>query len=107
MSTVSPPEQFLHVLQEQGGRAANGKLRERLGLSEQAYTELRDGLVAQGAIIKGRGQGGTVALADPTLRKAVQPDLLETAVRVREHRVRETLPVRPAATAPAGLWARA
>ena len=70
MTNAPPSEQFLRVLREQGGRAGNGKLRDLLGMSEPAYASLRDQLAAQGLIVKGRGQGGSVALAGD---KSVSP----------------------------------
>lgn len=77
MSSATPAEQFLRILREQGGRAGNGKLRDLLGMGEDAYAALRDQLAAQGAIVKGRGQGGSVALTDRTpAPPAPQPDLL-------------------------------
>lgn len=79
MSSATPAEQFLRILREQGGRAGNGKLRDLLGMSEDAYAALWDQLAAQGAIRKGRGQGGSVALAGETPVQAQaqpEPDLL-------------------------------
>ena len=63
MTNAPPSEQFLRVLREHDGQAGNGQLRDLLGMSDQAYAELRDQLAAQGLIVKGRGRGGSVALA--------------------------------------------
>jgi hypothetical protein len=56
-------ERFLAVLQELGGSAGNGKLREALGWQEETYWQVRDTLVAEGAVNAGRGRGGSVAIA--------------------------------------------
>jgi type I restriction enzyme M protein len=62
---VQPPsrEEFLAALQELGGSAGNGRMLEKLACGEGAYAEVRDALVAAGELIKGRGRGGSVALA--------------------------------------------
>jgi len=56
-------ERFLEVLKELGGSAGNGRLREALGWQEDTYDRARDGLLEEGLIAKGRGRGGSVALA--------------------------------------------
>jgi type I restriction enzyme M protein len=56
-------ERFLEVLKELGGSAGNGRLREALGWQEDTYDRARDALLEEGLIAKGRGRGGSVALA--------------------------------------------
>lgn len=57
-------ERFLEVLKELGGSAGNGHLRNELGWQEETYERARDALVESGLIFKGRGRGGSVALAE-------------------------------------------
>ena len=56
-------ERFLEVLKELGGSAGNGRLRDELGWQEETYERAGDALVETGLITKGRGRGGSVALA--------------------------------------------
>ncbi|MGE4420962.1 MAG: type I restriction-modification system subunit M [Pseudodesulfovibrio sp.] len=62
---------FIKALSELGGKAGNIKLREALGWSEEAYDAVRDELLANGTIQKGRGRGGSVAMAEPGLATSV------------------------------------
>lgn len=68
-----------------GSSIGNQSLLERLKnqfeqLTEEAYLEARDALIAQGVLLKGRGRGGSVmraeaqeqSLAEQALRKARQ-----------------------------------
>lgn len=52
--------QFLKALGELGGKAGNIKLREALGWAEDEYDVVRDALLEEGSIQKGRGRGGSV-----------------------------------------------
>jgi type I restriction enzyme M protein len=54
---------FLAALQGLGGSAGNVRLREVLGWDEAAYVATKDALIADGAVIPGRGRGGSVMLA--------------------------------------------
>ncbi|WP_243438170.1 type I restriction-modification system subunit M [Fundidesulfovibrio soli] len=56
-------EQFIKALSDMGGSAGNIRLREELHWPEAIYDQVRDALVADGRINKGRGRGGSVALA--------------------------------------------
>jgi type I restriction enzyme M protein len=58
-------DKFLAVLNELGGSAGNGRLREALEWSEEVYNATKDALVEEGVITLGRGRGGSVALASP------------------------------------------
>lgn len=55
--------EFLEALRTEGGSAANGTLRERLGWDENEYRGVKDALLADGIIVSGRGRGGSVRLA--------------------------------------------
>lgn len=63
-------ERFLEVLKELGGSAGNGRLRDELGWQEETYERARDALVETGLITKGRGRGGSVALAESARPRA-------------------------------------
>ncbi|AVT77914.1 type I restriction-modification system, DNA-methyltransferase subunit M [Rhodopseudomonas palustris] len=63
MASQARKEKFLAVLAELGGSAGNGRLRDALQWQETTYDAVKDELVAEGAILPGRGRGGSVALA--------------------------------------------
>lgn len=63
MASQEQHDKFLQALADLGGSAGNIRLREALNWTETAYDEVRDELLAAGLIIKGRGRGGSVALA--------------------------------------------
>jgi type I restriction enzyme M protein len=50
----------MKALDELGGKAGNIKLREALGWAEDEYDVVRDALLEEGSIQKGRGRGGSV-----------------------------------------------
>ncbi|MCO6418611.1 hypothetical protein JYK14_20970 [Siccirubricoccus sp. KC 17139] len=54
---------FLALLEEMGGSAGNGALREALGWQETTYDRVKEALVEAGRI--GRGRGGSVHLVAP------------------------------------------
>jgi type I restriction enzyme M protein len=54
---------LLETLRELGGSAGNARLQDELGWQEETYQRVRDDLVEQGAIIRGRGRGGSIHLA--------------------------------------------
>ena len=56
-------EKLLQTLTGLGGSAGNGRLLTELGWQEDTYVRLRDELVKEGLISRGRGRGGSVALA--------------------------------------------
>ena len=57
---------------ELGGSAGNGRLRETLQWIEATYNGVKDDLLAEGAIVLGRGRGGSVALADTDDEEATE-----------------------------------
>lgn len=57
-------ERFLEVLAELGGSAGNGKLQAELGWQDATYVRVQAALIEEGKIVKGRGRGGSVALAE-------------------------------------------
>lgn len=64
---MGPAEQrklFTEALRRLGGSAGNQRLREALAWDEGLYEEVRDDLVAEGRIAKGRGRGGSVSLIE-------------------------------------------
>nr|BAT29746.1 N-6 DNA methylase [Aureimonas sp. AU12] len=61
------------ALAELGGSAGNARLRETLQWDEAAYISVREALVAGGAIVPGRGRGGSVSLGS-TLSGATETD---------------------------------
>ena len=65
-------EFFILELQQRGGAAGNGALREALGWSDAAYDRVKQALLQAGQILPGRGRGGSVRLAEGV---AVTPDL--------------------------------
>ncbi|PTM75817.1 site-specific DNA-methyltransferase [Cereibacter johrii] len=57
-----------------GNRALIARLRENLpDLTDEDYHEVRDQMIAEGVLTKGRGQGGSVARANGDAPKAQQP----------------------------------
>ncbi len=80
MATNTGRERFLEALKKLGGSAGNIKLRELLGWSEAEYDDVRDVLLAEGAVQKGRGRGGSFSLTgDQGQRPQQQATLLEEA----------------------------
>ena len=72
-------ERFLEVLQDLGGSAGNGRLRDALGWQEETYWSVHAALIESETIAAGRGRGGSVALvgaAKPTA-PAVAPTSVE------------------------------
>ena len=56
-------DRFLEALTQLGGSAGNVRLRETLQWEEEAYAAVKNALVESGAILTGRGRGGSVLLA--------------------------------------------
>jgi hypothetical protein len=54
---------FTSALRGLDKSAGNGALRAALGWSEGRYWKVRDALIEANKIVKGRGCGGSVALA--------------------------------------------
>ncbi|MFG1350125.1 type I restriction-modification system subunit M [Xanthobacter autotrophicus] len=63
-------DKFTALLTELGGSAGNGRLREALGWAEDTYDVVKAELIDEGAILPGRGRGGSVRLADATETEA-------------------------------------
>lgn len=57
-------DRFVAVLKELDGSAGNGRLREALGWTEDTYDGVREALLADGVIQRGRGRGGSVSLTN-------------------------------------------
>lgn len=57
-------DRFVAVLKELDGSAGNGRLREALGWTEDTYDSVREALLADGLIQRGRGRGGSVSLTN-------------------------------------------
>ena len=65
-------ERFLTVLREFGGSAGNGRLQAELGWQDETYRRVRDGLVEDGLVLRGRGRGGSIALGGSTSQPAAK-----------------------------------
>ena len=97
--------QFLAALAKLGGSAGNGRLRETLRWDEAAYTSVQSALVTSGAIVPGRGRGGSVALANRTAA-APQPDLLDGPVEPTQPAAKPTPKRAASPAAPLGIEAQ-
>lgn len=56
-------DRFLEALTQLGGSAGNVRLREVLQWDEEVYAGVKNALIEAGAILTGRGRGGSVLLA--------------------------------------------
>lgn len=86
MAEQAQKDEFLAALTGLGGSAGNGKLRETLGWDDDAYDEVKQALIDDGAIVPGRGRGGSVAIsaegdAAPAAAQAAQVDRQVRAAR--------------------------
>ncbi len=63
-------DRFIAALLRLGGSAGNRRLQDELGWQDDTYDRVRDALVEDGAVVRGRGQGGSVSLADRHPRTA-------------------------------------
>ena len=66
-------ERFLATLGEFGGSAGNGRLLTELGWAQGTYDQVHAELLDEGLIVKGRGRGGSVALAAAEEAPAAAP----------------------------------
>ncbi|WP_425990607.1 type I restriction-modification system subunit M [Brevundimonas sp. TWP2-3-2] len=66
MTDSASTQAFIAALTELGGAAGNGRLREILSWDEATYAVVKVDLIAAGAIVPGRGRGGSVQLASGT-----------------------------------------
>lgn len=60
--TANRIKEFVACLQDVGGAAGNGRLRQALGWEEEFYWRVQGKLIEEGAIVPGRGRGGSVRL---------------------------------------------
>jgi type I restriction enzyme M protein len=67
-------KRFLDALGEQGGKASNHRLRETLGWQEDSYERVKAELLEEGAIVAGRGRGGSVGLPEGALLEWLRGD---------------------------------
>jgi type I restriction enzyme M protein len=65
-------DKFIAVLAELGGSAGNGRLRETLGWTGASYDAVKEDLIAEGAVVPGRGRGGSVSLSGTSKAAAVR-----------------------------------
>jgi type I restriction enzyme M protein len=72
MARQALKDKFIAMLAELGGSAGNGRLCDALQWVETTYTAVKDELVTEGAVIPGRGRGGSVSLADKSHTKTAQ-----------------------------------
>ena len=54
---------FISALRKLGASAGNGALRTALAWSDTRYWKVHETLVKAGRVVKGRGRGGSVAIA--------------------------------------------
>jgi type I restriction enzyme M protein len=73
MVRESLQERFLEALAGLGGSAGNGKLQAELGWQDATYGRVQSALLDDGLIVKGRGRGGSVALADHASQEPQEP----------------------------------
>ena len=74
MASAADCNALLSALKRLGGSAGNGRLREALAWPEDRYWAAQTTMLDAGALISGRGRGGSVSL--PTAAATTQPDLL-------------------------------
>lgn len=67
MANQRQKTKFLKKLDGLGGKAGNYALCDALAWDEDIYSEVKDALVEEGKINKGRGRGGSVFLAEGAL----------------------------------------
>src|SRR5271156_4377374 len=83
MADQALKDSLVAALKELGGSAGNPRLRDVLGWKETTYSRVRDALVEEGAIMPGRGRGGSVSLAVETVKEpkapAIAPPRAKTA----------------------------
>lgn len=68
ISIAEASQALLQILEQQGGASGNGRARELLieatgrNIGPDYYERIKDHLIAEGLIRRGRGQGGSIAL---------------------------------------------
>jgi type I restriction enzyme M protein len=90
MAKQAQKDSFIGALIELGRSAGNGKLREALGWDEGTYDRVKQALIDDGAIVSGRGRGGSVALADEGEEQAAAVQAAEVDRKVRAARRNST-----------------
>lgn len=60
MSRTPDSEVFLRKLEQAGGSSGNTALMRELGWASDKYWRIRDALLDEGVVVKGRGKGGSV-----------------------------------------------
>jgi type I restriction enzyme M protein len=74
-------DSFLAALAALGGSAGSGKLREALGWDEATYKDVKQALTDDGAIVPGRGRGGSVSIAGEQVAAAARAATVDRQVR--------------------------
>lgn len=69
-------DRLLTSLPQDGSFRTNKDVRDLLGLTPERYWQVRDALEKEGKIVKGRGQGGTIALKISEPPKTGAPDAI-------------------------------
>ena len=64
MAKQAQKDRLIAALTKLGGSAGNGRLRDVLQWGETTYDAVKDELVAEGVLGKGRGRGGSLFLID-------------------------------------------
>jgi type I restriction enzyme M protein len=95
MASQAKKNKFIAALTELGGSAGNGRLREALQWIEATYNAVKDDLLAEGAIVLGRGRGGSVALAASDDETEDTDQKAEATAMQAAAPVKTTSPVKP------------
>jgi type I restriction enzyme M protein len=90
MADQAQRDRFLGVLVQLGGSAGNDKLREQLRWSKTTYNDVRQALLDAGAIVIGRGRGGSVAIAGERVPSEASAHARDVDRRVRAPRPNTT-----------------
>jgi type I restriction enzyme M protein len=95
MASQAKKDKFIAALTELGGSAGNGRLREALQWMEATYNAVKDDLLAEGAIVLGRGRGGSVALAASDAEPADADQDAEAMAMTAETPMQAATPTKP------------
>jgi type I restriction enzyme M protein len=79
-------DRYLAALTGLGGSAGNGRLREALGWQDDVYDAVKKALIDDGAIVPGRGRGGSVAIVAAGAPPAAVTKAAEVDRKVRAAR---------------------
>ncbi|GAB4568359.1 MAG: hypothetical protein Tsb0020_21720 [Haliangiales bacterium] len=77
-------KKFLETLHHLNGTAGNSRLMNALAWDEDKYWRLRDILLNEGRIVRGRGRGGSVIIVEETAEAASPPAEVEKEVELYE-----------------------